>query len=105
MITAEAPTPCQDSPWTFDAVIDHPDAYTIAAAKAICRDCPFTAQCLTLAMRSGATGVYGGHHFARPLSTWTCRGGHDLTRPGASRPKDAGGVVCIACEKAGRRSA
>lgn len=99
MISTDAPTPCQDNPDPFDAVLDHPCKETVEAAKAICAPCDHKDGCLIHALSTGATGVFGGRLLTKPVNTWVCARGHDLTKPGSTRPRITGGVICRQCDR------
>lgn len=60
MISTETPTPCQDNPDPFDAVLDRPSKATVEAAKAICVPCGHKEACYLHALSLKLPGVYGG---------------------------------------------
>lgn len=60
MISTDAPTPCQDNPYPFDAVLDKPSKANVEAAKRICASCQIREACVTDAIAHHSVGVYGG---------------------------------------------
>lgn len=104
MIPTEAPTPCQDNPAPFDAVLDQPSKERVEAAKRICRDCDQREPCVLHALAHGLVSVYGGRLLLTRKPNWlkepaveTCQ------RCGVQRPTRSRRFVdglCHPCSKA-----
>lgn len=61
LFEGKGPVPCEKAPDLFVVDSQDPDAYKkMKTAKAICKTCAYTDQCLQWALDNREVGVYGG---------------------------------------------
>lgn len=103
VIETGRPFPCteDDNRDLFDRALDHLDQERhTRPAQAICDGCWWRQGCEETGRSLGVEGIWGGVILPRPpfRHPGICERGHDLTLPGATRPRSTGGVICRVCE-------